>query len=69
MAYEQADLDRINLAIANGQRRVRLNGREVEYFSAGDLLKAKEDITNELNAAAATTTRPRCFRTRTSKGL
>lgn len=69
MAFTQADLNKINYAIANGQRRVRLNGREVEYFSAGDLLKLKSEITNELNATAATTPRPKCFRTRTNKGL
>lgn len=69
MAYSQADLDKINSAIASGQRRVRLNGREIEFNSVGDLLKAKEDVTNELNGAAATTTRPRCFRSRTNKGL
>lgn len=69
MAYSQTDLDAINAAISGGARRVRLNGREKEFFSASDLLKLKEDITNELARASSTVRRPTCFRTRTNKGL
>lgn len=72
MAWSQTDLDSIEAAIVSGQRRVRLNGREVEYHSVGDMLKARDAIRNEVNRAAATAsgaTRPRSFRARTSKGL
>ena len=69
MAYTQTDLDKIDAAIAGGARRVRLNGREKEFFSANDLLKLREQISNELNKSAATVRRPTCFRSRTSKGL
>jgi len=69
MAYTQLDLDELDAAIKGGARRVRLNGREKEFFSAGDLLKLREHVFNELNSSSATTTRPRCFRSRTAKGL
>ena len=71
MAYTQADLDSINAAIAAGKRRVRLNNREIEYFSAGDMLKAKEDIQKDLTDTAletAGTRRPSAYRSQTSKG-
>jgi len=69
MAYTQADLDALNAAIAGGAKRVRLNGREKEFFSASDLLKLKADITNDLARESATVRRPTAFRARTSKGL
>lgn len=69
MAYTQTDLDAINAAISGGARRVRLNGREKEFFSAGDLLKLKQDIVNELARETNTVRRPSCYRARTSKGL
>ena len=72
MAWTQTDLDSIESAIVSGQRRVRLNGREVEYHSVGDMLKARDAIRNEVNratAVAAGVTRPRSYRSRTSKGL
>ena len=69
MGWLQADLDKIEAAIASGERRVRLNGREVEYHSVGDMLKARDTIFNEINSAAATIARPKSFRARTGKGL
>ena len=72
MAWDQTDLDRIETAIANGERRVRLNGREVEHHSVGELLKARDMIKAQVLADAATvagTRRPASFRSRTSKGL
>lgn len=72
MAWTQTDLDAIESAISSGKRRVRLNGREVEYHSVGDMLKARDAIRDDVNRSAATAagvTRPRSFRARTSKGL
>jgi len=72
MAWSQTDLDSIEAAITSGQRRVRLNGREVEYHSVGDMLKARDAIRNEVNridAVAVGISRPRSFRARTGKGL
>ena len=72
MAWSNADLIVIETALATGQRRVKLNGREVEYHSVGDMLKARDAIKNELSsisAAASGATRPRSYRARTSKGL
>ena len=64
MAYTQADLDKLDAAIAGGARRVRLNGREKEFFSANDLLTLRTQISNELNKSS-TVRRPSSFRSRT----
>ena len=69
MAYTQADLDELDSAIKGGARRVRLNGREKEFFSAGDLLRLREHVANELSRSTSTVRRPTVFRSRTSKGL
>lgn len=72
MAWTQADLDAIETAVVTGRRRVRLNGREVEYHSVGDMLKARDAIRNEVarqENEAAGRRRPSSFRARTQKGL
>jgi hypothetical protein len=72
MAWTQADLDAIEAAVVSGQRRVRLNGREVEYHSVGDMLKARDAIRNEVSRQQSELSgvkRPTSFRSRTSKGL
>lgn len=72
MAWTQADLDSIEAAVVAGQRRVRLNGREVEYHSVGDMLKARDAIRNEVarqQNMAAGRRRPASYRARSNKGL
>ena len=72
MAWTKTDLDKIETALATGARRVRLNGREYEYHSVNDMLKARDAIRTGLNTAlsdAGGVKRPTAFRTRTSKGL
>ena len=69
MAFSQIDLDNINTAIASGQKRVRLGQREVEYHSIEQMLKAKEEIQEELNRTTLVVKRPTLFLSRTSKGL
>lgn len=72
MAWTQTDLDVIEKAIASGQRRVRLDGREVEYHSISEMLKARDLIKSGVRAienATAGIRRPTVYRTRTAKGL
>ncbi len=52
MAWTQADLDKIEKAIASGVRRVRFQTREAEYQSVGDMLKARDVIKAELDVEA-----------------
>jgi len=53
MAFTQTDLDSINAAITAGELRVRgSDGREVLYRSVDELLKARELVKAELDAAA-----------------
>ncbi len=72
MAWTQNDLDKIEKAIATGQKKLQLNGRMMEYQTIGDMLKARDAIKQELNDQAAETagvSRPLSYRARTSKGL
>lgn len=72
MAFVQADLDKINAAIALGRRKVVFGDRTAEYHSIDDMLKAKAIIEEELNQEDAATngvSRPRSFRARSCKGL
>ena len=52
MAVSQQDIDNLNSAIASGERVVMLNGQSVTYRSIDDLIKARNDLRNELRAAA-----------------
>jgi len=69
MAWTQLDLDALEAAMVSGQRRVRLNGREVEYHSIDQMAKARDLIRSELNRVDTSISRPKSFRSRTSKGL
>jgi hypothetical protein len=50
MAYTLNQYNGICAAIASGELRVRYDGKEVEYRSVADLLKAKQQIESELIA-------------------
>lgn len=69
MAYTQDDLTAIETAMKSGVRRVRLNGREQEYHSVDQMIKARDLIRSEINRVNSTIKRPRAFRARTGKGL
>lgn len=49
MAVTQQDIDALNAAIASGERVVVLNGQSVTYRSIDDLIKARNDLRNELS--------------------
>ena len=68
MAWTQADLDTLEAAMVSGQRRVRLNGREVEYHSIDQMVKARDLIQSSINRESGVR-RPTAYRARTSKGL
>lgn len=70
MAFTTTDLQNLETAIASGRRRVKLNGREVEYQSIADMIEVRNIIRSELNTSTSTTCkRPRGYRARTNKGL
>lgn len=70
--YTRQDLLAIRAAIKTGQKRVRLNNREVEYQSVDQMITAanyiEEDLANQ-SLASGTNSRPRAYRGRTRKGL
>ncbi|QKV20251.1 phage head-tail joining protein [Oricola thermophila] len=49
MAWTQADLDKLDEAIATGARRVKFQNHEVEYHSMSDMLKARDVIAAALD--------------------
>lgn len=65
MAFTQADLDAIDLALKSGTNRVRFQDREVEYRSVDELLKVRGIIFAEVNG----TTTTRQIRVWTEKGI
>ena len=72
MAYTLADLDVIKKALATGTKKVKLNGREVDYHSVTDMIKAKNIIEAELMDLGLLDykkRRPRAFSVNTGKGL
>ena len=60
MAVTQQDIDALNAAIASGERVVVLNGQSVTYRSIDDLIKARNDLRQEMaDAATAGKRRPK----------
>lgn len=57
MAVTQADIDNLNAAIAAGVRSVTVGGQTVIYGTSESLIKARDDLKNQL--AAQSTARPR----------
>lgn len=55
----QTDIDNLNTAIANDARQVTLGGQSVTYRSIDDLIKARNDLQGQLDAANPTPRRPR----------
>lgn len=64
MAWTQADLDRLDAAIASNVRKVTFaDGRSTEYQNAGEMLSVRNTIKAELLAASTRTNeRPRATR-------
>lgn len=66
MPVSQSDIDALTTAIANGERSVRFSdGRQVEYHSPGDLIKARDyllGVKAKEDAATANTQRVRAVK-------
>jgi hypothetical protein len=64
MAVTQQDIDALNAAIASGERVVVLQGQSVTYRSVDDLIKARNDLKQQMqDDALALSGRPRVKRT------
>jgi hypothetical protein len=59
MAYTVTQLTAIETAIATGELTVEYDGKRVTYRSMDDLLKARDHIRGELEAAGLVATSPR----------
>ena len=64
MALTTTDIAAIDRAIASGELMVRFaDGRQIQYRSIDELLKAKAEAQKEVTAAAGTTLRRKVVRT------
>jgi len=61
MAVTQADIDALNEAIASGERQVALGAQQVTYRSIAELIAARNDLQQQLDAESAA---PRSRQTR-----
>lgn len=48
MAVTQADIDRLNQAIAQGERQVTNGSQTITYRSAAELLSLRDDLQRQL---------------------
>lgn len=53
MAVTQADLDRLNADIASAERQVTIGPQTTIYRSTSDLIRARDEVQRQLDAAAA----------------
>lgn len=53
MSYTQADLDLLDVAIANSLLEFEVAGRRVKYRSMDELLAAREHVAQQIAAATA----------------
>lgn len=60
MAVTQTDIDRLNEAIATGEKQVVLDGQSITYRSISDLIEARNDLQEQMQRAAGKR-RPRQF--------
>lgn len=58
MSVTQQHIDALNLAIAKGEKVVKLDGKMIEYRSVAELISARNDLQQQL-AAASVGGRPR----------
>lgn len=71
MAYTNADLEKLDKAIAGGVLEWQHEGRRVRYQSMNDMLKARNHVAAQIAAAAATAQQAgatRKFRFTTARG-
>ena len=69
MAYTQAQLDKLEAAIAIGALRVESNGDMVIYRSLEEMIRVRDLMRAELGVSPSTQSRGRAWRPATSTGL
>lgn len=62
MPVSQTDIDNLNAAIGSGERQVTIGSQSITYRSIDDLIKARNDLTQQkadADAKTANTTQKR----------
>lgn len=68
MAWKQKDLDAVNAAISSGAKLVRHKDDLVEYSSLDELIRTRNLIKAELDAASGVAPKTRIIRVYTGSG-
>ncbi|AKJ30674.1 phage head-tail joining protein [Caldimonas brevitalea] len=68
MAYTPEDLQRLQAALAKGERRVSFGDKTVEYRDVDELQSAIREVKRDLAAQGRVVRPPRQIRITTSKG-
>ncbi len=50
----QSDVDALNLALANGEKQVVIDGQSITYRSVSDLIAARNDLQEQLSRQSVT---------------
>ncbi|MDP2262671.1 MAG: hypothetical protein Q8K24_05880 [Hydrogenophaga sp.] len=53
MAVSQEDIDALDRALASGEKQVVLDGQSITYRSVDEIIRARRDLQDRLNAAVA----------------
>jgi hypothetical protein len=61
MAVTQSDIDNLNAAIASGARSVTIGGQTVIYNTTESLIKARNDLQNQLQQQSGTRRRKQSY--------
>lgn len=69
MAFTQSDIYALNGAIASGELRVVIDGKEVTYRSVAELLQAKRHIQKEIATAQGRRRGLDAFALRVDRGI
>jgi hypothetical protein len=62
MAYQTADLQALDAAIATGELSVQVDGRRIQYRSIEELLKARAHVASQISSASAGANRRGVYR-------
>lgn len=60
----QTDIDALNAAIAQGERQVMIGAKQITYRSVTELITARNDLQQQLQAQTSTDKRGRITRIR-----
>lgn len=68
MPVTQADIDNLNKALSQGEKIVRIGDKWVEYHTPNEIIKARNDLQKQLEAANGIARSRVVYHTQRSRG-